>query len=198
MNKALQIEDQTDSYLFPEITHPHKRAFLVGIAELGRITTAAKFAGVSRRIHYCWLADDPEYVIAFEKAKKYRGDTIEDALYHRGVEGIDRPLTYEGQLTGDVVKEYSDPCLILLAKGERPEKYRDSYEGLPNGSRVQVQIINYHANNDSAQLHAQGVPAAVLEGNGKRDQAGGEGVAEKKREGQNGLKFHNFSDVPGK
>ena len=51
-------------------------------------------------------------------------------------------------------------------------------------------IINF-LQFSSPQLPASGIPAPVLVGNGRGEEAGGKGVAPP------ALKFHNFSNVPG-
>jgi hypothetical protein len=53
-------------------------------------------------------------------------------------------------------------------------------------------------NNNPLQLPAEDLPTAILVGNGKGDKESCESVASEIRQGQNGLKFHNFTDVPGK
>ena len=48
---------------------------------------------------------------------------------------------------------------------------------------------------NTVQLPPEKLPITVLASDGNGDKASGEGVASEKRQGQNGLKFHNFKDV---
>jgi hypothetical protein len=42
----------------------------------------------------------PEYAEAFEYAKQIAGDMLEDEVIRRGAEGIDAPIIYKGEITG--------------------------------------------------------------------------------------------------
>lgn len=57
-------------------------------------------------------------------------------------------------------------------------------------------VINFVKFDHTVQLQAAGVSATVLAGNGKGHQAIGQGVASPERQGQDGLKFLDFEDVP--
>jgi hypothetical protein len=58
---------------------------------------------------------------------------------------------------------------------------------------VNIQFVQY--NHHPAQLPAEGVSVAVLESNGN-GQAGRISLASPERQGQNGIKFSDFEDVP--
>ena len=58
---------------------------------------------------------------------------------------------------------------------------------------IQIQFVQY---NNSVQLHAEGVSATVLASNGNGHKASMPGVASEIGEGQGGIKFHDFEDVP--
>lgn len=55
--------------------------------------------------------------------------------------------------------------------------------------------INFVQYNNTVQLRPEDIPAAVLAGNGQGHQASVSGVASPQRQGQDGIKFHNFEDV---
>lgn len=88
----------------PDFAHIKKSAFLSAYIKLCSITRAAKHAKINRRTHYDWLANDPEYVSAFRKAKEQAIDALEDQL---------ADLAYGGNVV----------ALIFRLKGERPDKY---------------------------------------------------------------------------
>jgi hypothetical protein len=107
---------------FHDITHPKKRAFLAAYIVQGTITHAARLAGIERTSHNDWLAD-PVYAAAFERAKAMAAETVEREIIRRGVEGIDKPVYWQGKRV-DTIRDYSDTLLIFQAKKLMPE-YRD-------------------------------------------------------------------------
>jgi hypothetical protein len=111
---------------FHAIAHKQKRAVLEVYSELGRIGESCKAAGVSRGSHYHWLRRDRKYAAAFEMAKKMALDVFVDEIHRRAFHGYDHPLSYEGKLTGDTVKNYSDNLAMFAVKKLDPE-YRDNW-----------------------------------------------------------------------
>lgn len=111
---------------FKEIRHPKKRAYVAALALTGNRTRAAELTGVERTTPYTrqWKEDE-ELQEAVRRAKEMAADRIEDELYRRGVEGVEKPTGwYKGKL-GGYVKEYDTTAAIFLLKGLRPEKYAD-------------------------------------------------------------------------
>ena len=107
-----------------EIKHPKKRAFISAYAECGTITRAAEIANIERCTHYAWMKDDPDYVKACEAAYEQAGERLEEEARRRAVDGVEKPVFYQGKKCG-VVNEYSDTLLIFLLKGAKPEKYKE-------------------------------------------------------------------------
>jgi hypothetical protein len=101
-----------------------KEAFLAAFAQVGNITLAAEIAGIHRRMHYTWLANDPDYAVAFKEAEEEAADRLEHEARRRAVEGTLKPVFYQGEECGHI-REYSDTLLIFLLKGARPEKYKE-------------------------------------------------------------------------
>jgi hypothetical protein len=144
VTKALAVlpEEQTDCYLFQNFTLSAKqRAFLTAYTQGGTTSTAADLSGVSRRIHWYWL-EQPEYAAAFAKAQQMAGDLAEDEVYRRAFVGYEKPITYEGEITGHYTC-YSDLLAMFHLKGLRPHKYRDNFEGLPSGSKIQINVVTF-------------------------------------------------------
>lgn len=106
------------------------RRFLVAYAECGNVTQAAEMAGIDRTQHYRWLGTVegydpvPGYPEAFAAAGEQAADRLEREAWRRAVNGVERPVYYQGEQCG-VVREYSDTLLIFLLKGFRPEKYQE-------------------------------------------------------------------------
>lgn len=107
----------------------HKRAFLEAFAEHGNITTAAKSAGISRRVVYKWQEHDADFLVAFHEAEAIATEVLEAEARRRAVEGVtqETPIYQRGEHVGTIVKtEYSDTLLIFLLKARAPEKYRET------------------------------------------------------------------------
>jgi hypothetical protein len=121
---------------FESITHAKQRAFLSAYAELGNVKRAAKAAAISRESHYDWLAQSPEYAASFALAKAVAGAVLEDEAHRRAVRGTTElvvsqgaVVTYEDPRTGETKpvrrRRYSDSLLMMLLKGNLPDKYKE-------------------------------------------------------------------------
>jgi hypothetical protein len=139
----------------------HKAAFLTHFRLTGNVTLSAQAAGVERRCHSRWMADDPAYAEAFADAQDEANDQLEAEARRRGYQGVDEPVF--GRLarvervedesgvdyvteryTGVVgtVRKYSDTLLIFLLKANRPEKFKERHEHSgPKGGPIQVQPV---------------------------------------------------------
>ena len=71
------------------------------------------------------MKKDKVYATAYKAAQQIAADHFEDEIYRRGFEGYERPVTYQGEITGHYT-DYSDTLAIFALKGLRPEKYRDN------------------------------------------------------------------------
>ena len=113
------MSDLTDA-----VTQAKKAAFLDAFATMGTITHAATAAGITRRLHYVWMDNDPEYVTAFREAEQKAIEGLEREARRRAIEGTEEPVFHQGQQVG-AIRKYSDTLLIFLLKAARPERYRE-------------------------------------------------------------------------
>ena len=112
---------------FPIFDNPKKNAFLQAYIEMGgHVSKAARAARVDRSTPYNWLAADPAYKEAFERAREQAADVLEAEVIRRGAHGIDEPVFYQGKVVGQI-RKYSDNLLMFMLKGLRPAKFRDNY-----------------------------------------------------------------------
>lgn len=111
--------------LFKGFRQREKRMFLAAYSQCGRISKASEMVGIDRTCHYYWLRCDEEYAEAFEQAREIAADTFEDEVCRRAFEGVEKPLSFQGRLTGDHVTEYSDILAMFQLKKLRPS-YRDN------------------------------------------------------------------------
>lgn len=96
-------------------------------ADVGTIREACRQANIGRRTHYDWL-EDPAYRAAFEDAKEDAVDGLVEECRRRARDGVEEPIFYLGQQVG-AVRKYSDPMLMFLVRGWRPEQYREQWKG---------------------------------------------------------------------
>lgn len=105
----------------------NRETFLQALAETCNVSEACRRASIGRQTAYEWRADDEGFATSWREAEQEAADRLEREAWRRGVEGIDKPITYQGQVTG-TFKEYSDRMLELLLKAHRPEKYVERRE----------------------------------------------------------------------
>lgn len=119
--------------------------FLEAYEGCGRITAAAKLAGIVKATHYVWL-QDPDYASRFAKSGVIATDNLIDEARRRAHDGVEKPILYKGtrcyelkkdpkDKTGQryvpdmskpiIMREYSDNLLMFLIKERRPE-FRES------------------------------------------------------------------------
>lgn len=97
-------------------------AFFEAYVETCKIGEAAKMAGFTLRSVYNWRDKDPVFKERLEEADHEVKGKIEAEIFRRGVDGIDKPVFYQGKVVA-TVKEHSDRLLELLAYAHMPEKY---------------------------------------------------------------------------
>ena len=112
MSKAAskaQVVDKKHSRVPARVNNVQQEQFLERFSECGSVLQACNDTGVSRRNHYVWMADDPEYKKAFEAAKKEAVDALEARVFQRA-------------------NVESDRLAEFLLKGLRPEVYGDRFK----------------------------------------------------------------------
>lgn len=135
-----------------------QKRFLEIFYEMGTIERAATMlkeesGSFSRRTVYNWMDRDKSFANKLEKVKplakaNYVG-VLEHEAHRRAVEGIDKPIYYQGILV-DKVKEYSDTLLIVLLKANAPEKYRERTEVTgADGGPVMIKEVEVRLNGHS-------------------------------------------------
>jgi hypothetical protein len=145
--------------LFPEILHPKKRAFLAAYVTCGRRGRAAEAAGVKHQHYLYWFATDPAFTEAFARAERLCNHLIEDEILRRGLEGIDKPVFWQGRQVA-TVKDYDTTPLIFAAKGAMPEKYRDRVNNTHEVSPALAALMQqWQALRDRVTPQHQALPA---------------------------------------
>lgn len=79
---------------------PKKRElFLDMLAETGNVTKACASADIGHTTVYQWRKDDPEFAEQWDRALDIAADILELEARRRAVDGVDEPLTHNGQIT---------------------------------------------------------------------------------------------------
>lgn len=122
----------------PPAKKPHRKnpggalnrasVFLKAFRVCGNIKMAAEAAKWDKAMHYRLMRKDPKYRALFEEAKKAAVEILEDEAQRRAVHGVNKPIYWQGEEVGQELV-YSDSLLQFLLRGEKPEKYRDRYQG---------------------------------------------------------------------
>lgn len=117
-----------------------KETFIEVLRETCNVSESARTAGIARRTVYEWRDADEAFADSWDEAEQEAADKLEREAWRRAVEGIDKPVTFQGEITA-TYKEYSDRMLELLLKAHRPEKFKDRVSSEisgPNGGPVAV------------------------------------------------------------
>ncbi len=81
--------------------------------------------GIGRQTAYEWREQDPVLAQAWDEALAEYVDGLEAEADRRAVEGVIKPLFYQGKRLKAEVREYSDTLLIFRLKALRPQQYRE-------------------------------------------------------------------------
>lgn len=129
-----------------KFTDRARENFLAVLRETCNVTRAAAACGISRRTAYDHRKADETFAELWDDAEQEAVDRLEREAWRRGVEGVDKPITYQGEITA-TYKDYSDRMLELLLKAHRPAKYRERFEhtgkdGAPLDREVNIIVIS--------------------------------------------------------
>lgn len=126
-----------------------QRKFLESLAATGQVTAAAKAAGVDSSLPYKWRKQDDAFREAWDALADQVGTVIESALVERVLNGVEKPLTYQGEIFG-YTREYPDHVGVALLRGMKPDKYREAGGGIN---------VNVNANNYGVALLPMAAPS---------------------------------------
>jgi len=104
---------------YPEL----RKAFLKHLARYGSIAAAATYIRVSVAMVKEYATRNPDFADAWEDALDEHRGKIEQAIYERGVVGVEEPKFGAGGQIG-TVRKYSDALLLAYAKRHIAE-YRE-------------------------------------------------------------------------
>lgn len=100
-------------------------AFLNALRDIPNVTRACRIANITRQWAYEMKRSDAQFASEWEDALDQGIEAMEAEAMRRAVEGIDKPIFYQGDEVA-LLREYSDTLMIFLLKAHRPERYRES------------------------------------------------------------------------
>jgi hypothetical protein len=116
--------------------------FLEALAAGWSVKKAAETIGVARRTAYGWRGEDEDFARLWDDAVEAGTDLMEDEAIRRAVEGVPRPVFYQGQIVGSIT-EYSDFLLDRQLRARRKDKYSDRQEQHVSAAVRVVEVTSY-------------------------------------------------------
>jgi len=101
-----------------------RQTFLETLRDTANASAAARAASVNRRTGYNWRDENPEFAADWDEALEEATDALEAEARRRALDGVAKPVFYQGEECG-TVQEYSDTLMTLLLKAHRPDKYKE-------------------------------------------------------------------------
>lgn len=105
-----------------KITEAEREKFLEVLAETCNAMEAARQVGRSARSFYSIAKREPEFNERYQDALEIVKGKIEQEIFRRGIDGVEKPIMYQGKPVG-MLREYSDRMLEMMAYAYIPEKY---------------------------------------------------------------------------
>jgi hypothetical protein len=107
-----------------------KQIFLENLAKTGNLSLACQAAAITRRQATMLRKLDSAFANAYDEAMDDAADRLEAEAWRRALEGVVNPVIKAGKpvldpVTGEavVIRRYSDPLLVMLLKGCKPDKF---------------------------------------------------------------------------
>lgn len=108
----------------PALMKELKMVFLRAYARHGIASDGTVAAGITRRIYKRWRRDDEEFEENCKDAEEMANDLMEREARRRAIDGFERPIIYQGEITGEYT-DFSDALMGTLMRGNKPEKYKE-------------------------------------------------------------------------
>ena len=103
-------------------TEEFKEAFVTLLGSLPNITACCRLLNIAVQNVRIARINDPKFDEDVKAAIEEGVDMLEEEARRRAVDGVLKPVFFQGEPCGNV-REYSDQLLIALLKANRPKKY---------------------------------------------------------------------------
>ena len=100
-------------------TPEKEHAFLAVLAETGNVTKSAAAIGCGRSAVYEWYRNDPTFAARWDQAIKVAVLGMEDEVKRRAFEGVQEPLTHQGQFTYEYERDETGAVIFDEIEVER-------------------------------------------------------------------------------
>lgn len=122
----------------PEAWAEFIRLFIIN----ARQDVACKATGIPRQTVYYRRKKDPAFDEAFQEAKVISNGRLIDEAVRRAVDGVDKPIYYQGEKV-DTVREYSDSLLqFMLINSGDPQFKKDNAEPETPESNIDTSVLS--------------------------------------------------------
>ena len=102
------------------LTREAMAAFLAALAETGQVDEALRRSGAPRAALYRKRDRRPLFAAQWDRALAAGLDALRDAAVRRALEGVERPLTWRGEIVG-TARTYPDQLLAFLLRTYQPQ-----------------------------------------------------------------------------
>ncbi len=149
-------EPDPDDYTPQKFDLETQKQFLENFSEVGVIKKAVKGLDISVRTVYRAKNCSERFRNAFNLAKKVAVENLEEEMYRRAVEGVERPVFQKGERVG-ATKHYSDGLLKFLSKTWAPDKFDSNEEkGISGNVHIEINPPSEEDNERLIQGQVQG------------------------------------------
>lgn len=106
-----------------KILDEEKKEVIISLLEHNpNISAVARMIGAAPHTVYKERKKDPKFDERVKEALEIGYDGLEAEAWRRGVDGVDKPILFQGEVVS-TIKEYSDSLLNTLLRANRPQKY---------------------------------------------------------------------------
>ncbi len=110
---------------YVRFTAERRATFFETLTLCGLVQRASDMCGVNRQWLYELRKNDDEFAADWTDALEQYGDTIDEEIHRRAVEGWEEPVYQGGDLVG-VIRKYDSALLMAKARAVRPKLYRQN------------------------------------------------------------------------
>ena len=105
-------------------TVERQQAFLKALADCGCVTHAARSVGMSRQSAHNLYNRPSAYAFrrAYDAALDCSMRLVEDGMWSRAINGVPRPIFYQGEQVGEY-RHYDERLTLFLLRTRRPHRY---------------------------------------------------------------------------
>lgn len=126
-----------------KLTKTRKKKFLEVLREQANVSQACRAVDIPRTVAYDEKERDSEFAEQWEQAREAAIDRLEAEAWRRAHDGVDEPVFYQGDRV-DYITKYSDRLMELLLSANRPDKYKQRWQGDLNASgNLKIELVNY-------------------------------------------------------